>query len=315
MDNLKDQAMQSFELTATQIEQFHHQGFVLLKNALPPELLARWRQLADKMDGKAMAEYKNGVIAKDYCVVEDPGGPRLMRYDDIIQFDIDASLALFACPAMLAVAEKLCGVGCIPLQMDMLFKQSHPHPVINWHQGAQHSREFPYLNIGIYLDDALEDDGCLRYVPGTQHELEDIQGLSEEHGWQLPNVVQQPAQAGDILIQDMMVLHGSEPKRSEGVRRTIYVEYRPFEAVVKSQSQSENWAELRRQLMANVVERAGSLLPQRWHDYYGSALDNIKLEELVKILIESREPPLPAVWATFPVEHPEYPVPSDLRDI
>lgn len=64
--------------------------------------------------------------------------------------------------------------------------------------------------------------------------------------------------AGDILVQDMMILHGSPPKRSPGTRRTIYVELRPVEGVLESEAQSEQWVELRRRWMGLVLKAAGT---------------------------------------------------------
>lgn len=66
--------------------------------------------------------------------------PRLMRHDDILEIDHDAVLDLLACPAMMAVAREFSGRGTVPLQLDILYKHEHPHPVILWHQGAPHPR-------------------------------------------------------------------------------------------------------------------------------------------------------------------------------
>jgi len=41
--------------------------------------------------------------------------------------------------------------------------------------------------------------------------LQDICLLSQAHGRDIPGTVEQPAKAGDILIQDMMILHDSPP--------------------------------------------------------------------------------------------------------
>ena len=302
--------MESFQLNSGQLQQYQSPGYVRLENALPENLLARWRRIADELEAKASSEYDKGIQGKHYCIVEDPPGPRLMRYDDVHTLYPDAALDLLSCPAMLAISMQLCGLGVVPMQMDILYKQQHPHPVINWHQGAQHPRNHPYLNVGIYLDDAPAGDGCLRYVPDTQHCLEDIQTLSEKFGWEIPGVVEQPARAGDILIQDMMILHGSQPKRSPGTRRTIYVELRPLEGILESQKQSAYWADLRKQLMARVLARAENV-PSQWRDFY--PLDDKSLEALIKEMVAHPEPPIPAVWATYPVDHPDYPVPANLR--
>ncbi|USD35903.1 phytanoyl-CoA dioxygenase family protein [Ferrimonas sp. SCSIO 43195] len=304
--------MPSYEISRDQIAQFQRDGYLLLKNALPDAQLAAWRRHAEALEQRALSEHRQQHYCNDYCVVEDPVGPRLMRFDNLFGYHPQACTELLGCPAMLAVARQLCGLGCVPLQMDLLYKHQHPHPVINWHQGAQHDRQHPYLNVGVYLDDAPAGDGCLRYVPGTQHGLEPIQTLSEQHGWEVPGVVEQPAQAGDILIQDMMILHGSQPKRSDGTRRTLYIELRPLEAILTSGAQSEQWAQLRKQWMAQVLSVVDAAeVPSVWQHYYGSP--EADLEALVTKMMALKEPPLPAVWATHPVDHPDYPVPADLR--
>ena len=232
--------MQSYEIKPQQSQKLLDDGFTLLPQELPIELLERWRNLAERLESRALKSYAKAEQVRGACVIEDPVGPRLMRHDDVLGIDPDAVLDLLACPAMLAVARDLCGPGVVPLQFDILYKHQHPHPVVIWHQGAAHPRGYHYLNVGVYLDDAPADDGCLKYVPGTQHKLQDICSLAETHGWDVPGVVEQPAKAGDILVQGMMILHGSAPKRSPGVRRTIYIELRPAAGIIESNAQSEH---------------------------------------------------------------------------
>ena len=299
-------------ISAAQQQDFLREGYIRLHDAVPSTLVNTWQSIADSLEQQAARKHAEGRALSQACISNDPVGPRLVRYNDVFSQAWEASLELLATPAMLSIAVKLCGIGAVPLQMDILFKQQHPHPVVNWHQGAPHKRNYPYLNIGVYLDDAPEGDGCLRYVPGSQHELLDIQTLSARHGWDIPGTVEQPAQTGDILIQDMMILHGSQPKRSAGARRTIYIELRPYEGILDCARQSPLWADLRKQWMALVLERADQkLVPQSWYDYY--PVGEVDGEQLLQALVQHWEPPIPAVWAVFPVEHPDYPVPGDLR--
>lgn len=302
--------MSKFNISDDSINQFEQTGYLLLENALPKELLQKWRLIADELEKQAMSEYQQDVVGKDYCIVEDPVGPRLARYNNMLELRAQASIELLSCPAFISLSESLCGLGAIPIAMDILYKQQHPHPVINWHQGAQHPRTYPYLNIGIYLDDAPAGDGCLRYVPGTQHKVEDIHQLSEKYGWEIPGTVEQPAKAGDILIQDMMILHGSQPKHSKGCRRTIYIELRCWQGIVETQSQSKVWADLRKQFMALVLEQAQDI-PKGWQQFY--PIGQVNQQQLITDMRARKEPNLPAIWASFPVEHPDYPVPSSLR--
>ena len=306
-------SMQDYEITPEQKNKLLGDGFTHLPDVLSPEMLQRWRELADRYEAESLEAHARGEQIHGACVIEDPVGPRLMRADDILGRDTNAVLDLLACPALLAVARELCTPAAVPMQLDILYKHQHPHPIIMWHQGAPHPRGYPYLNVGVYLDDADEDDGCLKYVPGTQHELEDICALSEQHGWDIPGTVEQPARAGDILVQDMMILHGSAPNRSPGCRRTIYIEYRPVAGILESAVQSQEWAELRRRWMGLVVRHSGS--QQLWDEWPDELPDDLASnEEEVAAIMAAWEPPIPAKYCAHPVETDDYPVPADMRE-
>ncbi|MEC4088893.1 phytanoyl-CoA dioxygenase family protein [Pseudoalteromonas rubra] len=291
---------------------YEQNGFVRFEQALSQDLLARLRDLSVRLEDSAKADLAKGALRNQYFLSTESDEPKLFRYNDLLFDDPELVLELLASPTMMAICEKMVGLGCVPMQLDLVYKYPHPHPHIAWHHGAPHPRNYPYLNVGVYLDDADVDDGCLRYVPDTQHEVLDIYELSSQHGWDIPGVVQQPAKAGDILVQDMMILHSSEPKRSEGPRRTIYIELRPIEGIAESAMQTAQWAELRKQWMAHVIKAAEPQdVPAGWLEYYGEPEHD--LPTLVTMIEEKRESPIPAVWSHRNVEHPDYPTPADLR--
>ena len=299
-------------LSARHLEFYQNNGFVRLPQALSPALLKRLRQLSERLEAKAKSDFAAGNVQNQYCLATDSGEPRLFRYNDVLFDAPELALELLSSPAILDICEKLCGAGCVPLQLDLVYKYPHPHPHIAWHQDAPHSRDYPYLNVGVYLDDADENDGCLRYLPNSQHELVDIYQLSNQHGWNIPGCVQQPAQAGDIVVQDVMILHCSEPKRSPGPRRTMYIELRPIAGINQCGKQTAPWAALRKEWMAHVLQAAAPEdIPSGWQQLYGEP--SADLASLVESIKQRVEPPIPAVWAPRPVEHPDYPTPSDLR--
>lgn len=296
------------------IENFLEDGYVLFPNALSPELLTKWQKIADEIESKALKAHAEGGQMPKACVVDDSVGPRLMRYDELYLSHTEALLELLSIDSMKEILHEISGPSSVVIYSDILFKHQHPHPVIKWHQGAPHSRNYPYLNIGIYLDDANVDDGCLRYVPGTQGAVQPIGETEKEFGWNPPGVVQQPAKAGDILVQDMMILHGSEPKRSPGARRTIYVEVRPIEGVMEQQSASTNWLDSRKKFMATLLNTgtSGNYTTEE-KSFFGAPADN--LEELASQMAADHLNPIPAVYSTFEVKGPNYPVADDLVPI
>lgn len=200
-------------------------GYLRIENGVSPELLTRLQALADQLEADAVAAHHAGADLEGCWVTDVRGDVRAYRVDDIVYRDPDAVLDLLASPALMAIADQLSGPRTVPLNVDIVYKHPYPYPHIIWHQGAPHPRTHPYFNIGVYLDDSDAGDGCLRYVPRTQHELLDIGEISGQHGWNPPDVVELPAKAGDILVQDMMILHASEPKRTPGARRTVYIEF------------------------------------------------------------------------------------------
>lgn len=291
---------------------YDQNGFVRFEQAFSSELKDRLVDFSETLEAAAAEAFNNQVVSSSYYVSGESGVPRLFRYNDLLFENPQLIVDLLACPTMMAISEQLCGQGCVPMQLDLVYKYPHPHPHIAWHHGAPHPRNYPYLNIGVYLDDANLDDGCLRYLPNSQHSILDIHSLATEHGWDIPGVVQQPAKAGDILVQDMMILHSSEPKRSAGPRRTIYIELRPMDGIAESGKQSAEWTELRRQWMAHVIEAANPEdVPEGWAEFYGKPEHD--LATLVELIKTKVEPPIPAVWAIDKVDHPNYPTPADLR--
>lgn len=297
--------MKNHEITPKQKREFMNQGFLRIPNAIPMPLLSQWQSLLTELNEYALKSRNKPLVATSLSFIEEHDNPLLSRVNDLLAFYPDAVLDLLACPAMIAIARDFCGSDAVPLQCDALFKQNHPESAISWHQDAPHSRKFPYLNIGIYLDDADLGDGCLDYVTNSQHETLDINKLVNKHGWDIPNLVSVPVKAGDILIQDMMVLHRSQIKRKKGVRRTIYVEMRPAAAMLEQGAHSKEWMELRRRWMGLVLRRSDVEWPEA---SCAELINHLKSdsEEIQKIL-HLRESPIPANYFIRNIELPNFP--------
>tara|TARA_R110000796_G_scaffold252642_1_gene389988 strand:+ start:4413 stop:5309 length:897 start_codon:yes stop_codon:yes gene_type:complete len=291
---------------------FLEDGFCLITEGISKEMLNRLRTIANEIENEALELHHKGSALQGACVTNDSVGPRVMRFDDLHLKYTDDLLNLLATPSLLKLIKEYSGVTSVVLQTDILYKHQHPHPVVKWHQDAPHSRNYPYLNVGIYLDDANLNDGCLSFVPKTQFKTQDLFELETKYGWNPPGVVQQPAKAGDILIHDAMILHSSAPKRSEGVRRTIYVEVRPIEAVLEDAHQDEKWALLRKQWMKEILKRdVTGVFTENEKAYFES--EEIEIEDLMQQISEHRCAPLPSAYNFKEVSGPDYPVPADLQ--
>lgn len=298
-------------LSKADIERFATDGHVVVPEVLDPTLLQRLRAFAEAQENAALALAARGEHPEDICVVQSDGWPHVTRVNAMLPRDAELTLDLLASPGLMAIARDLCGPGPVPVAVDIIVKQPHPSPAVLWHQDTQHSRAHPYLNVGVYLDDADPGDGCLRVVPGTQHRALDFADLVKQHGWALPGAVEVPVRAGDAVVHDIMVLHGSEPKRTTGPRRTVYVEYRPLDGLTEPGAHSARFADLRARWWALVLERAG---PDAWPSAWGGRRDDLgPVPSEVAAILAHREPAVPAHYCPMPILRDDYPVPADLR--
>jgi len=313
LKKIRDKNMEELfdgKLTQNQKNKYLTKGFTSITKGISDELLYRLQNMAEKFENDIIQKYKKGMSTFNACISNE----KLIRYNNIIGIDYDTTLDLLASPSMMAVFRDICGKGAVPLMVDLLYKQPSSDSVVLWHQDALHSRNYPYINVGIYLDDANEDNGCLQCVINSQNEKQDISKLEHEFGWNIPNTVKLAAKEGDINIHDVMVLHGSQPKKTKNPRRTIYVEIRPYDAIIEDNMQSKEWAELRKRFMGLVLRRANPLdWPEEWKADYPSDLKSDKEE--IENIFKRTEKIISANYAFPSVNKKGYPIPENYNEL
>ncbi len=178
--------MQDYPITPSQKAQLLDDGYVSLPGAIPADLLARLRAMADRLEAKALDQHAHGDNQGKAAVFDTADGPVCERIDKLLEWSPDEVLDLLSSPALMAVARELCGEGAVPIEMDLLYKRQHPNGYVIWHQGAQHSRRWPYLNVGVYLDDCRRRGRWLCAICAEDPAYGQtglICALAGEHGW------------------------------------------------------------------------------------------------------------------------------------
>ncbi len=95
---------------------------------------------------------------------------------------------------------------------------------------------FGYVDAIVHLDDTNDENGCLRFVPGS-HKQGHIEHITQVDGqavsphlptdkWRLENTVPCPAKAGDVVAFSIYTVHGSYINRTNRWRRLVRVGYR-----------------------------------------------------------------------------------------
>ena len=100
------------------------------------------------------------------------------------------------------------------------------------HQDAEYyAGQDPHFVVGsVYLDDATEDNGPIRVLPGShrhgllRHERPGIKAYLPDID--VARMVPVMAKAGDVVLFSLFMVHASLPNRSSAVRRTVRLGWR-----------------------------------------------------------------------------------------
>jgi phytanoyl-CoA hydroxylase len=123
---------------------------------------------------------------------------------------------------------------------------------------------FGFVDAIVHLDDTDDENGCLRFVPGS-HKQGHIEHVTQVDGaavtphlptdvWPLDATVPCPAKAGDVVAFSIYTVHGSYINRTNRFRRLVRLGYRdPMNKQIAGQSLG------RAGLMVKGVRPAGAL--------------------------------------------------------
>jgi hypothetical protein len=154
-----------------------------------------------------------------------------------IEYPVDKSQAcvdLMGHPFILRSMEQLLGTkDFIPTWDSLVFKMEGEGVPIRWHRDASAESvgfDTPAIDVGYYLDSAsVELGNCLWVVPGSHKWPDYLAGQMGLHltkdGFNRNGAVPVPVEPGDVILHNILVLHGSSSSTSP-LRRTVYFEYR-----------------------------------------------------------------------------------------
>lgn len=237
-------------LTPEEIAHFDEHGYVILRGRIGGELLEKLQTASTRWiaDGHALADEQDGN--GDYNFATRPSGRVLFRINYLHDKLEPASLELLGSPEMLGIAESLAGPDFVPTYESLVFKNTGDGAPIDWHQDAVHPRTDRIFNVDVYLDASRKGAGSLRVAPGSQKQVVDVCQLQDEYGWDAPGVVQTELEPGDVLVHDVMLVHGSEATLANALRRTIYYEFRSAQQILAEGPWDSSFVDERLRLVA-----------------------------------------------------------------
>lgn len=220
--------------------QFDELGYEKRSGILSPRELDMLREEMDRLIASAPDEpgSDRNVVGpvdhhKDFAFLSlDDGHSVLQRISNQLARSPVMRIA-YANPALLALVDSVYGREWVPFAESIIVKLPENGAEIAWHQdGTRYDVEARGLNVGIYLHDSNESNGCLRVVPGS-HRLGkiDVHGLREQHGPVLPDSVPLELSAGDVSLHDRSLIHGSLTNTSPDLRITVYFGFHKLASV------------------------------------------------------------------------------------
>lgn len=250
-----------YHLTDEQIQFFDDHGYLILRNWIPQDLLQKLQAAGDAWIEQMLQTTPDDPHFEDYRFAERNGSRVPFRVNYLHNKGQSASLQLLGSPYVLGVAESLCGPNFVPTYESMVFKQKGDGEAIPWHQDAVHPRNYRIFNYDLYLDASHKGAGALRVVPGTQTQKADICRLEDEFGWEPADVIHAEMEPGDVLLHDVMVVHGSEQVIGKALRRTIYYEFRAIEQIIEEGPWEMDWVDKRVRMLPPALRHYAAAYP------------------------------------------------------
>ncbi len=247
-----------YHLTPDQVTFFDQNGYLILRNLIPADLLEKLQAAGQGWIRQGM-ELPPGT--EDYRFREEGGKRVMFRVDYLHNKGYPASLELLGSPHILGVVESMSGINFVPTYEAMVFKQEGEGVVIRWHQDAIHPRRWRIYNLDLYLDASRREAGALYVIPGTQTARQPFCNIETGFGWDHPDAIQVEMEPGDVLLHDVMVAHGSPATHGKALRRTIYYEFRPAEEILAEGPWDRPWVDRRLRLLPIALKRYSEAYP------------------------------------------------------
>jgi hypothetical protein len=251
----------AFHLTDEQLAFFDTYGYLVLRNWIPADLLARLQAASAAWIDAGLHAAPDDPLAIDYKYARRGDRDVFWRVDYVHNKGQSASLELLGSPYVLGVAESMCGVNFVPTYESLVFKQEGDGASVPWHQDAVHPRQWRIFNYDLYLDDSKAGAGALRVIPGTNIRQQDVCGIADQYGWEHPDAITVEMEPGDVLLHDVMVVHGSERTEGRALRRTLYYEFRAAEEIVEDGPWDRTWIDRRMRLLPIALRRFREAFP------------------------------------------------------
>ena len=211
-------------LTKTQMAEYHDKGYVVPDFRLPE---AQLQEIRDR----------HTALLQRHPEFRDNASALLSHDLGFLNYARD--------PAILDMVEQVIGPDICLWNMSFFAKPALNGKKTPWHQDGQYwpIRPLATCTVWIAIDAATEENGCLRYIPGSHktnrlmaHEQKDDPSYTLNQELQPDEYDESQAEdlilkAGQMALHDVYIVHGSEQNRSPQPRRGMTMRMMPTTSV------------------------------------------------------------------------------------
>ncbi len=248
-------------ITDAQVKFFLDNGFLIIRRVLVGEELATIQA--------SMAQlYQKGVAG----VKDDPdfmygrgvkSGQQVLRRIEYVIDKSEPMQALLGHPFILRTVEKLQGCNFIPTWDSMVVKVPDEGIIVPWHRdaavAAYSTATRPIFNVDFYLDRS-DLKSCLWVIPGSAlWTQEQAMERCERPGFDTADAIPVPLEAGDVILHNIQLVHGSPAGDGNALRRTVYYEFRPGEIELEFGPHSPEYTPLKQQVLVACLKQRSAL--------------------------------------------------------
>lgn len=242
-------------LTDEEKEFFLENGYVILRNILSHEERSRLcAEMSSLMDQSVKSDHSD----EDFCFGKGhKSGEDILRRIDYVVDKGEACKILMAHPYILRSIEKIMGKDFIPTWDAAVFKIPSEGIVVPWHRDSRNhcAGKTPIFNVDFYLDDA-DEDTCVWAIPKSQVWSEEkAKPYYRTEDFTIEGAVPIPVKAGDVILHNINVLHGSPPNRSDKLRRVVYYEFRTASVETVNGPHRPDYIPLKQEQLLACIEK------------------------------------------------------------
>jgi hypothetical protein len=145
-------------------------------------------------------------------------------------------ITLLGQPFILQIVQHLLGDDFLCAAEALVFKMAGNGREVTIHADCDpyDERLSPLIfNVDYYLDDSSLENGCLWVAPGTHKMVHQLPKNEVFRGLNFKGMIPLPVKAGDVLLHNVRLIHGSPRSNGGALRRTLYYEFQSIAAMQK----------------------------------------------------------------------------------